>query len=613
MGNPLLQVSGLNVTFATNDGAVNAVRDLGFEISRGETLGIVGESGSGKSQTVLALMGLLADNGQAQGSASFDGQQLLGLSSDELNRIRGTRISMIFQDPMTSLNPFLKIGRQMSLVLTQHQGLSRRAAMKQCADMLDAVHIPEAQRRLSMYPHELSGGMRQRVMIASALLCRPALLIADEPTTALDVTVQAQILGLMRELRTDFDTATILITHDLGVVAGLCDRVIVMRDGRCREAGTVDQIFYRPADEYTRELLAAVPRLDFERPQAEVTAVDLVVAQEQPPAKKNDRVILLQVDSLQVFFKVPGPGIFSASQTLKAVDGVSFGLVPGETLGVVGESGCGKSTLARGILRLVDVTGGRVCMLGRDLGVMDDNALKEARSDMQIIFQDPFASLNPRMMVRDIVAEPLQTHQPDLDGAAVNGKVVRMLQRVGLEPGHMNRYPHEFSGGQCQRIGIARALIVEPRLILCDEPVSALDVSIQAQIVDLLMELQASLDLSLIFIAHDLAVVQQISHRVMVMYLGRVVEVADRYSLYAHPKHPYTRALIEAVPIADPEIERRKSSTGLEGDVPSPLDPPSGCAFRTRCRYAAERCALERPRLRMVDETAVACHRVGEI
>jgi len=331
------------------------------------------------------------------------------------------------------------------------------------------------------------------------------------------------------------------------------------------------------------------------------------------PAKKRDRVVLLQVDALQVYFDIPGPGLFSPSHTLKAVDGVSFGLAPGETLGVVGESGCGKSTLARGILRLVDVTGGRVCMLGRDLGVMDDQALKEARSDMQIIFQDPFASLNPRMMVRDIVAEPLQTFQPELDQETVTREVVTMLQRVGLEVAHMNRYPHEFSGGQCQRIGIARALIVRPRLIICDEPVSALDVSIQAQIVGLLMELQASLGLSLIFIAHDLAVVQHISHRILVMYLGRVVEVADRYNLYVDPKHPYTRALIEAAPIPDPQLERRKSTGKLEGDVPSPLHPPSGCAFRTRCVHAIQQCASERPQLRMVGETAVACHRAPEI
>ncbi len=607
MTDTLLRIADLNVSFSTNDGDVHAVKNLNFEVSAKETLGIVGESGSGKSQTVLALMGLLADNGRAQGSSIFEGRELLGLPTSELNQIRGSRISMIFQDPMTSLNPFIKIGRQMSFVLTGHQGLSRRDALRQCKQMLDAVHIPEAQRRLDMYPHELSGGMRQRVMIASALLCQPALLIADEPTTALDVTVQAQILQLMRELREEFDTAIILITHDLGVVAGLCDRVMVMRNGECRESGSIDQIFYQPQDEYTRELLAAVPRLDFEQPQPQDTT------QMPVPTKKDDRVILLQVDSLQVFFDIPGPGIFSASQTLKAVDGVSFGLVPGETLGVVGESGCGKSTLARGILRLVNVTGGRVCMLGNDLGVMSDAALKAARSDMQIIFQDPFASLNPRMTVRDIVAEPLQTHQPGMGSDAVFGKVAAMLERVGLERAHMNRYPHEFSGGQCQRIGIARALIVEPRLILCDEPVSALDVSIQGQIVELLIELQASFDLSLIFIAHDLAVVQHISHRVMVMYLGRVVEVADKHALYTNPQHPYTRALIEAVPIPDPQLERRRLNRGLEGDIPSPLNPPSGCAFRTRCRYAKDRCARERPQLRMSGETAVACHMAGEI
>jgi oligopeptide/dipeptide ABC transporter ATP-binding protein len=607
MSTAILRVADLDVRFATPDGPVHAVRKLNFEVSAGETLGIVGESGSGKSQTVLAVMNLLADNGSATGSTVFDGQEILNLPAPRMNKIRGARIAMIFQDPMTSLNPYLTIGRQMSAVLCMHQGSSRKAASKKCEAMLEAVHISEAKRRLGMYPHELSGGMRQRVMIASALLCRPSLLIADEPTTALDVTVQAQILALIRELRTEFDTSILLITHDLGVVAGNCDRVLVMQGGDVRDYGGIDEVFYSPRHAYTKALLAAVPRLDDDHlRRAPVSHVD---------AKRG--AALLRVDGLRVYFKIPPAALFAPAQTLRAVDGVSLELNPGETLGVVGESGCGKSTLARGVLRLVRVTGGQVCLLGKDLATLDRKSLKDSRQDMQMIFQDPLASLNPRMMVRDIISEPLQTYHPELSGAEMTKRAGNILNRVGLEAAHLNRYPHEFSGGQCQRIGIARALILQPRMIICDEPVSALDVSVQAQIIDLLIELQEEFSLALIFIAHDLAVVRRLSHRVMVMYLGRVVEIAERQALYEQPRHPYTRALIKAVPVPDPRIERARVGTVLQGDVPSPLAPPSGCAFRTRCEHATGICAEQIPELARHgagdEKSLVACHHAAEI
>jgi peptide/nickel transport system ATP-binding protein len=613
----LLEVDRLNVRFHTPDGEVHAVRDLGFSLDKGETLGIVGESGSGKSQSMMSLIGLLASNGRAEGSARFDGTELIGMPLAALRRIRGRRIGMIFQDPMTSLNPYMTVFQQMAQVLQHHEGIRRKAARARCIELLDAVHIPEASKRVDMYPHEFSGGMRQRVMIASAMLCRPDLLIADEPTTALDVTVQAQILELMREVRRDFGTSIILITHDLGVVAGLCDRVLVMHRGEEKESGAVDDIFYRPQHPYTRALLAAVPRLD----RAEIQRLAAVApeagegqaaagAHAERARREPDRAAppLLRADDLKVHFKLAPETLLGRTRTLKAVDGVSLALHPGETLGVVGESGCGKSTLARAVLRLVQPTAGRVMLLGEDITPLDKKAMRPHRRDMQVIFQDPLASLNPRMTVGDIVAEPLQTHFPRMGRAEVRRKVDAMLERVGLGPEHVNRYPHEFSGGQCQRIGIARALVLEPKLVVCDEPVSALDVSIQAQIVNLLMDLQAEMNLSLVFIAHDLAVVRHISHRIMVMYLGRVAEIADRVALYERPLHPYTRALIGAVPIPDPEKERNKAFAPLEGDLPSPVNPPSGCAFRTRCPIAVPRCAAEVPPLRQVGDHLVACH-----
>ena len=620
----LLDVRNLDVRFDTPDGEVHAVRDLSFELDQGETLGVVGESGSGKSQTVLSLIGLLADNGRASGTARFDGQDLFKRSPEALRRIRGRRISMIFQDPMTSLNPYLTIAEQMVQVVREHDKTTRRAARDRCLKMLEAVKIPDAGARLDCYPHELSGGMRQRVMIAASLLLDPEILVADEPTTALDVTVQAQILELMRDLNRRLGTAIILITHDLGVIAGLCERVLVMHGGEAKEQGSVRDVFYRPRHAYTKSLLKAVPRLDAERAERLAPATDArgtravsagdIHEPEAGGAMSGRRAdsSLLSVDGLKVHFPVRTGGWLGRTRPLRAVDGVNLDLRPGETLGIVGESGCGKSTLARAILRLVPTTAGNVCLLGRSMGELDKRSLREMRRDAQIIFQDPLASLNPRMTVGNIVSEPLWTHFPELDADEVRARVAEVLRRVGLSGRELNRYPHEFSGGQCQRIGIARALVLKPKVIICDEPVSALDVSIQAQIINLLMDIQGEFGLALIFIAHDLAVVRHISHRIMVMYLGQIMEVATRQALYETPLHPYTRALISAVPIPDPDKERARDRELLPGDLPSPIDPPSGCRFRTRCRFAAERCRMEVPELRPLRGNLVACHRAGE-
>ena len=595
----LITVRDLKVNFGTPDGVVEAVRGIDFDLEAGKTLGIVGESGSGKSQTVLSLMGLLADNGRCVGSARFEGRELIGMPDRDLRGIRGNRIAMIFQDPMTSLNPYLKIGVQMAQVLQLHEGMGRRQALVRCRELLEAVRIPDAGSRLQSWPHELSGGMRQRVTIATALLCTPSLLIADEPTTALDVTVQAQILTLMQELRRDFNAAIIFITHDLGIVAGFCDDMLVMQEGECKERGRVDDVYARPQDPYTQRLLAAVPRLDRDaRPR-------VVEQQSAGPA--------LDVEGLDVVYSLKRPRLFAPAPKLQAVTMGTFAISPGETLGVVGESGCGKSSLARAVIGLVPASAGRVTLLGRDLQDAGKKGWKAARRNMQMIFQDPLASLNPRMTARQIVAEPLGACRPDLSRAVRDRRVVRILNRVGLKDGQLDRYPHEFSGGQCQRIGIARALAPGPAVVICDEAVSALDVSIRAQIVALLMELQEELGLALVFIAHDLAVVRQISHRVVVMYLGRAMEIAHSEHLYGRPMHPYTRALIEAAPIPDPTVERARKRELLEGEPPSPLNPPPGCAFSTRCTYAVERCRQETPTLRNLFNGLVACHRAEEI
>jgi peptide/nickel transport system ATP-binding protein len=567
----ILDVRNLSVAFDTPDGRVEAVKSLSFDVAPGECLGLVGESGSGKSQTVLAVMGLTAGNGEVSGEISFEGRDLSKLSRQELNQIRGSKVAMIFQDPLTSLTAHMTVGAQMEEVLARHKKMRGAEAEKHIIEWLERVRIPEARRRLHQFPHELSGGMRQRVMIASAMLCEPALLLADEPTTALDVTVQAQVLDLMDELKRETKAGLVLITHDMGVIARMADRVVVMRYGEAVERGAVDQVFAAPKHDYTRMLLDAMPRLD----RTDRGSRPTIGA---PPAK--DVKPLLDVDDLHVTFPVHVPGgLFGHRVPLRAVDGVSFELRPGETLGVVGESGCGKSTLARGILRLLDPSAGAVAWLGRNIARASRKEMQPLRQELQIVFQDPLASLDPRMTIGESIAEPLTVFRPDMDGRAREAAAREMMDRMGLDPLFVNRYPHELSGGQNQRVGIARAMILKPKLVVCDEAVSALDVSVQAQILDLLIDLQKEFGLTMMFISHDLSVVREICHRVMVLYLGRVVETAPRDVLFADPQHPYTRALLSAAPAPDPAKERSRKRIKLQGDLPSPLDPKASLRF----------------------------------
>ncbi|MFE3574273.1 ABC transporter ATP-binding protein [Lysinibacillus sp. NPDC059133] len=545
MSEKLLEISDLRVSFITGETEFEAVKGVDFHLNKGETLGIVGESGSGKSVTARSIMRLLPSPPSylKSGNILFKGQELTSLGEKQMEAIRGQDISMIFQDPMTSTNPTIRIGEQVAESLIKHQSMSKAEAYKQTIELLKLVGIRNAEERYKQYPHEFSGGMRQRVMIAMALACRPSLLIADEPTTALDVTIQAQILKLMRDMQKKMGTSIILITHDLGVVAGMCDRIIVMKEGEIVEQGTTEEIFKNAQHPYTKKLLNALPKLHEKKQPKPVTNVQLEIDKNKP---------LIEVAHLSKEFAL-GHG-----RTVKAVNDLSFHIYQGETLGLVGESGSGKSTTGRTILQLHQPTNGEVLYQGVPMTRLTKKQLKAMRRHMQIIFQDPYSSLNPRKKIVDIIGEALDIHKLVKTNGERQQRVEELLELVGLNKEHAMRYPHEFSGGQRQRIGIARALAVEPNFIVCDEPLSALDVSIQKQIVDLLKDLQQRLGLTYLFIAHDLSMVKHISDRVAVMYGGQIVELAESEELYANPQHPYTKALLHAIPIPDPTIEKKK-------------------------------------------------------
>ena len=641
----LLEVEDLHVHFETSRGTVRAVEGLSFEVGRGEVVAIVGESGSGKSVSALAIMRLLPRlTGRTRGRITFDGHSLLDLEDEEMRQIRGRDISMIFQEPMTSLNPLLTIGLQITEPLTIHMGMTDTQARARAVELLSLVGITDAEGRLDQYPHQFSGGMRQRVMIAIGLACNPKLVIADEPTTALDVTIQAQILELMKDLSRKLNIALIVITHNLGVVARYADRVIVMYAARMAEQGQSEAVFHQPRHPYTMGLLRSVPRLDRPRGLRLETIEGLVPnladappgcrfaprcpfripkCDDEPPLYPTDTGgvarchrhaeiaegkitwavtdaglqqttaqgtgAVLEVRGLTKHFPVRAK-LGKKNAMVRAVEDVSFSVHPGETLGLVGESGCGKTTVGRLILRLDQPTRGEIFFEGTNMTTASAGALKAIRRKIQVIFQDPYSSLNPRMTVGQIVGEPLHVYKLSPDSKAAAARVAELLSQVGLRPELIERYPHQLSGGQRQRVGIARALSMEPSFIVCDEAVSALDVSIQGQIINLLEDLQRRLGLAYLFIAHDLAVVRHISMRVVVMYFGRIMEVADRDAIYREALHPYTKVLLDAAPVPDPTIEKARAPRLIKGELPSHMAPPTGCVFNTRCAMASQEC-----------------------
>ena len=578
----LLEVNNLSIRY----GKDAAVQGFSFEVAAGESVGLVGESGSGKTQTALAVLGLLPDNATVTGEISIAGTNVLEANSKTLDQIRARRVAMVFQDPAQALNPFVRIGSQLRRILIAHDIASGEEAQVRSVDMLRRVGLPDPERQYRAYPHELSGGMRQRVLIAASLIAEPDLLIADEPTTALDVTVQAQVLELLEDIRDN--TALLLITHDLGIVAGRCERMLVLQQGRLVEEGRTVSVFKDPQHEHTRALIEAAPRLDR--------------GETLPPVSGED---VLDIQSASVSYDERGHG------QLHAVLNLSVAVKKGETVAIVGESGSGKSSLVRAALGLIPFTSGRVAFCGTVLESTVQSRAVEVRRDLQLVFQDPVGSLNPQMKVQAIVAEQLLVHAAELSAEKRLAMVTAMLEKVGLDESCLGRYPHELSGGQAQRVAIARALILNPKVLVCDEAVAALDGSVRKQILELLLAVQAETGLSIFFITHDLAVVRSISHRVLVMYMGRLVELADSASLFGNARHPYTRALLKAVPVPDPTAAAGYAS--LAGEVPSILTPPSGCAFHPRCPHATDFCAATRPSMRHLEGSMVACHFAEQI
>src|SRR3954465_8645054 len=679
MAEPILAVRDLRVTFPGSGGDVRAVRGINYELSPGEVLGIVGESGSGKSASATAVTGLLPQHAIVEGSITLEGRELVGLDDAGMARIRGKRIAMVFQDPLSALTPVYTVGDQLVEAVRVHNDVSRDAAKARAIELLKLVGIPHADERVKAFPHEFSGGMRQRVMIAMAIANDPDVIIADEPTTALDVTVQAQVLEVLRTARELTGAAIVMITHDLSVIAGFADRVAVMYAGRIVETGTVDEGFYSPRMPYSMGLLGAIPRADDpgDRPLVPIEGnppslvslpagcpfappcplvfgtchevepaliavgrpghrsachlaekieaggwgpADVYPLPELPEAPmtripREEREVVLEAKDLVRHHPLLKGAVFKRQVgSVRAVDGISFDVRDGEVLGLVGESGCGKTTTLLEVLELAAPQAGRIVVLGRDTAELSQAERRAMRRDVMIVFQDPMASLDPRLPVSDILAEPMRTQGIEEKQIAAGDR--ELLRLVGLNPEHAARYPQQFSGGQRQRIGIARALALEPELLVLDEPVSALDVSIQAGVINLLEELRARLGLSYLFVAHDLPVVRPIAHRIPVMYLGKIVEIGDVKLVYETPSHPYTQALLSAIPLPDPHKERARRRIILEGDLPSPADPPSGCRFRTRCpKFAGldedrrRRCLEEEPPLYGLDaDHAAACH-----
>ncbi len=666
---PILSVEDLRVWFYTDAGIVRAVDGVSFDLRPGETLGIVGESGSGKSVTAKAIIRLLDEPARIAGGAiSFRGKDMVHLSEAEIRAIRGAEIAMVFQDPMTSLNPVLRISRQLIETMTAHDRFGPAEARIRAVDLLRRMGIANAETALNNWPHQFSGGMRQRVMLAMGFANTPSVIIADEPTTALDVTIQAQILDLLRALNTGLGTAVVLISHDLGVIAEMCGRVLVMYAGEVVEAGAPADLLSDPRHPYTWALLHAAPRLD----EAGTGTRRLTTIEGQPPdplawpsgcrfrarcpfavdacaehpallavgedrlsrcwvtqgggvlhqptlshtfverEAANDPEPLLEVTALTRHFPLARSGFMGPPRVLRALDGVDLRVYPGETVGLVGESGSGKSTLARLVMRLDMPTAGRIRFAGQEIAQASQSAIRPLRRRLQMIFQDPYASLNPRMTVGQILAGPLHLHGLAADGTAARRRVAELLDLVGLAPAAADRFPHEFSGGQRQRVSIARALAVEADFIVADEPISALDVNIQAQVLNLMIGLQERLGLTYLFIGHDLAVVRHISDRIYVLYLGKVMETARAETLFARPLHPYTNVLISAVPV--PEVGKAGRRIVLQGEIPSAIDPPSGCRFRTRCPAATGRCAEAEPPLAEVEAGHfVACHFPGVV